>query len=78
LENTKQLIKQPSIIFLLSELWIHCAPLTWQEQEDFGSEAHFGALPETLYFCACLGWKLDRNSYFFTVRTGEYWGSENS
>ena len=30
--------------FPASELWIHCAPLTWQEQEDFGPEAHFGAL----------------------------------
>jgi len=49
LENPKQLIKHFSITFLLSELWIHCAPLTWQEQEDFGSEAHFGALLGALY-----------------------------
>jgi len=34
LENTKQLIKHSSIIFLLPELWIHCAPITWQEQEN--------------------------------------------
>jgi len=52
LEKTKQLIKHSSIIFLLSELWIHCVPLTWQEQEDVGPEAHFGALPGALYFAS--------------------------
>jgi len=51
----KQPIKHSSIIFLLPELWIHCEPLTWQEQEDLGPEAHFGALLGALYFCACIG-----------------------
>ena len=40
------------MIFLLSELWIHCAPLTWQEQEDFGPESHLAGLPEALIFAS--------------------------
>jgi len=38
--------------FPASELWIHCAPLTWQEQEDFGPEVHFGALLGALCFAS--------------------------
>jgi len=36
----------------LSELWIQCAPLTWQEQENLRPEAHFGALLGGLYFAS--------------------------
>jgi len=36
--------------FLLPELWIFCAPLTWQEQENMGRKAYLAALPEALPF----------------------------
>ena len=35
----KQLTKHPSVIFLLSELWMCCVPLTWQEQENLGARS---------------------------------------
>jgi len=33
---------------MLSELWILCAPLTWQEQESFRRKVHLAALPGPL------------------------------
>jgi hypothetical protein len=52
LENTKQLIKLSSIIFLLSELWMSCAPLTWQEQVGLGHKPHPAAFPGALAFAS--------------------------
>ena len=74
----KQLTKHPSIIFLLSELWIYCVPLTWQEQESLGHEAHLAALPGALCFCVCPGFKSDRNYNLFAGLTGRYTGSQSS
>jgi len=79
LENTKQLTKHyPSIIFLLSELWIYCAPLTWQEQESLERQAHFAALLEALGFSSASVVSLDLNNYLFAGLTGRYTGSQNS
>jgi len=78
LENTKQLTKHPSIIFLLSELWIYCAPLTWQEQESLGLEAHLRALLEALRFASVSVVSLGLNNHLFTGLTGQYSGSQNS
>jgi len=35
-------------IFLVSELWMYCVPLIWQEQESLGHEGHLAALPGVL------------------------------
>jgi len=78
LENTKQLTKHSSIIFLLCELWIYCVPLTWQEQESLGHEAHVAALPEAFCFAYVPVVSLDLNNDLFTDLTGQYTGSQNS
>ena len=63
---------------MLSELWIHCAPLTWQEREEFWARSPFRSLARSTIFCVCIGRWLDRNYYLFTALTGQYVGSENS
>jgi len=70
LEKNKATNKTLFSHFPASELWIHCAWLTWQEKENLGPEAHFGALPGALPFCVCISWYLDRNYCLFTVLTG--------
>ena len=74
----KQLTKHSSIIFLLSELWMYCVPLTWQEQESPGHEGHLATLPGALCFCVRTGCKSDRNFPLFVGLTGQYKGSQNS
>jgi len=74
----KQPIKHPSINFLLSELWILCAPLTWQEQENFGREAHLTALPKALCFASVSVESWIVINYLFTALTGQCMGSQNS
>ena len=73
-----QLTKHPSVIFLLSELRMYCVPLTWQEQESLGHEAHLAALSGALWFFARPGCKLGRNCHLFLGLTGRYGGSQNS
>jgi len=77
-KNTKQLIKHPSINFLLPELWILCAPLTWQEQENFGSKVHLAALPEALGFASVSVESWIVINYLFTGLAGQCMGSQNS
>jgi len=77
-KNTKQLIKHPSINFLLSELRILCAPLTWQEEENFWRKAHLAALSEALCFASVSVESWIVIIYLFTGLTGQCLGSQNS
>jgi len=78
LENTKQLIKHPSINFLLSDSWILCAPLTWQEQENFGLKANPAALPEALSFASISVERWIVINYIVTGLAARCMGSQNS
>jgi len=71
-------IKHPSINFLFSQLWIFCAPLTWQELENFGRKAHLAALPEALHFASISVESWIVINYLFTGLTGQCVGSQNS
>jgi len=78
LEKHKQLIKHPSINFLLSESWMLCAPLTLQEQENFGRKAHLAALPRALSFASISVEIWIVINYHFAGLTGQCMGSQNS
>jgi len=54
-----------------------CAPLTWQEQESLGREAHLAVLPEALRFASVSVVSLDFN-YLFSGLTVQYKGSQIS
>jgi len=73
-----KLSKHTSFIFLLSELWMYCVPLTWQEQESLGYKTHLAALPGTLSLCVSPDCRSDRNYHLFVGLTGQYTGSQNS
>jgi len=64
--------------FPLPELWILCAPLTWQEQENFGRKAHLAALPGALGFASISVESWIVINYLFSGLTGQCMGSQNS
>jgi len=78
LEKHKTTNQTPFNQFPISELWILCAPLTWQEQENFGRKAHLAALPEALSFVSISVESLIVINYLFTGLTVQCVGSQNS